>query len=368
MNKWIFCYLLLFIAGTVSTLLLTPLFRIIAAKAGFMDVPANNHKGHKKATPLLGGLSLYTGWALCILSGIIVYKFNLLPASLSSCMEHLPGLIGSAKPILFILIGATLAMLLGLIDDKIPMSASVKFAGQFIIALLAVLGGNLRLNLFIGVDWIAASVTVFWLMLLMNSINFFDNMDGLAIGTMTIAMAFFSVVAVLNNQYFIASFAALTTGVYVGFWFYNANPASIFMGDSGSHFIGYLGAVVSAEITFFDINYSLSRFPILLPFFILALPLFDTFMVVMIRTLNKKPFWIGDHNHISHRFVKMGLTRKQAVLLVHLLALTIGLGSLPVFWGDFKTAAILTVQAFLVLLVVTILQITLGNKSDTREK
>ena len=360
--------MLLFIAGAISTLLLTPLFRIIAAKAGFMDVPANNHKGHKKATPLLGGLSLYTGWILCIISGIVVYKFGLLPSALSSCMEHLPGLLGSAKPIIFILTGATLAMLLGLIDDKIPMSASVKFAGQFIIALLAVIGGNLRLNLFIGVDWVAASVTVFWLMLLMNSINFFDNMDGLAIGTMTIAMAFFSVVAALNNQYFIASFTALTTGVYVGFWFYNANPASIFMGDSGSHFIGYLAAVVSAEITFFDISYSLSRFPILIPFFILALPLFDTFMVVMIRTLNKKPFWIGDHNHISHRFVKMGLTRKQAVLLVHLLAITIGFSSLPLFWGDFKTAAILTIQAFLILLVVTILQITLGNKSDTREK
>ena len=134
------------------------------------------------------------------------------------------------------------------------------------------------------------------------------------------------------------------------------------MGDSGSHFLGYLAAVISSLETYFRLDQSLSRFPILLPFFILAVPLFDTLAVVVIRTLNKKPFWIGDHNHISHRFVRMGLSRPQAVLLVHLLALSIGITALPIFWGDFRTAAILVFQGLLQLTVITILQFALARK------
>ena len=128
------------------------------------------------------------------------------------------------------------------------------------------------------------------------------------------------------------------------------------MGDSGSHFIGLLAAVMAAKVTCFDSGYSLSRFPVLIPALILALPLFDTLMVVIIRTCNKKPFWIGDHNHISHRFVKMGMSRKRAVMLVHLLALTIGIGVLPILWGSFATAVIIVAQTILMLLVVTALQ------------
>ena len=214
-----------------------------------------------------------------------------------------------------------------------------------------------------GADGVVVPVTVFWIMLMMNSINFFDNMDGLAAGVIAIALGIFAFIAGLNGQLFIAAICALSCGVCCGFWFYNMAPARIFMGDSGSHFLGYLAALAACEVSFFDISYSLSRFPVLIPLLVLALPLFDTFMVVLIRTINKKPFWIGDHNHISHRFVHMGLTRPQAVLLVHLLSLSIGLAALPIFWGDFRTAAILVFQALLQLTVVTILQFALARKS-----
>jgi UDP-GlcNAc:undecaprenyl-phosphate GlcNAc-1-phosphate transferase len=199
-------------------------------------------------------------------------------------------------------------------------------------------------------------------MLMMNAINFFDNMDGLAVGTIAIAMGLFTVVSGLHHQYFIAVFSALCCGICCGFWVFNTTPASIFMGDSGSHFLGYLAAVTAAGVTFFSKD-SATRLPVLMPLFILALPLFDTAMVVLIRTWNRKPFWIGDHNHISHRFVRMGLTRPQAVLLVHLLSLSIGITALPIFWGDFRTAAILVIQALLQLTVITILQFALAQKS-----
>ena len=366
-SSWTIIYAIIFLTGLALSLLLTPFFRFIAGKTGFMDVPADNHKGHKKSTPLLGGLAMFSAWILCLAAGFLTIKLNLIPTLSDVYTAHLPGIQQVSGNLFFIVLGAFLAVALGLIDDKIPMSAQVKFAGQFIIAVLTVWGGGVRINLPpVSGGWESAA-TIFWIMLLMNSINFFDNMDGLAVGTIAIAMGFFTVTAALNQQYFMASFAILNCAVCCGFWIYNTTPASIFMGDSGSHFLGYLAAVVSCLITFFDKSFSLSRFPVLMPLFILALPLFDTAMVVAIRTLNKKPFWIGDHNHISHRFVRMGFSRKRAVMLVHLLALTFGLGILPVFWGNFLTAAILVIQSCLMLGIITFLQISLSGKPDARE-
>ena len=362
MNSWIWIYAAVFCGGASLALFLTPVFAFIARKTGFLDVPASNHKKHQNATPLLGGAAMFTAWIIAIIAGIIVVRSNFLPA-LPHFNGIMPGLI-SALPNLAVIAGcAALAVLLGLWDDKFAMSAAAKFGGQFIIALLVTVYGGVRLNIFITNQYAVIAVTVFWIMLMMNSINFFDNMDGLAAGVIAIAFGIFAVIAGLNGQFFIAAISSLSCGVCCGFWFYNAAPAKIFMGDSGSHFLGFLAAVTATEVSFFDISYSLSRFPVLIPLLVLALPLFDTAMVVIIRTINKKPFWIGDHNHISHRFVRMGLTRPQAVLLVHLLSLSIGITALPIFWGDFRTAAILVIQALLQLTVITILQFALAQKS-----
>ena len=363
MNSWTWIYIAVFCGGASLALFLTPVFAFIAKKTGFLDVPASNHKQHRNATPLLGGAAMFTSWIIAIFAGILAARSNLFPG-LPDLNGIMPGMT-SVLPNLAVIAGcAALAVLLGLWDDKFALSAAVKFGGQFIIALLVTLYGGVRLNIFITNEYAVMAATVFWIMLMMNSINFFDNMDGLAAGVITIALGIFAVIAGLNGQFFIATISALSCGVCCGFWFYNMAPARIFMGDSGSHFLGFLAAVTATEVSFFDISYSLSRFPVLIPLLVLALPLFDTAMVVIIRTINKKPFWIGDHNHISHRFVKMGLSRPQAVLLVHLLSLSIGLTALPIFWGDFRTAAILVVQALLQLTVVTILQFALAKKVE----
>lgn len=367
MKNFTTLYLIVFAAGCAVTLILTPVFRKLAVMTNFMDIPANNHKGHKKSTPLLGGLAMFTSWLICIAGGILLANCRFTNSILSLNTEHLSGIGSASGQLIWLATGAVLAVLLGLIDDKTAMSAKVKFSGQIIIAVIAVFPGGIRFNIFPEYQLLSTVFTLFWLMLLMNSINFFDNMDGLAVGTIAIAMALFSVIAALNGQFLVASFSALNCGICCGFWFYNTNPASIFMGDSGSHFIGYLAAIISSQVTFFDKSFSLSRFPILMPMLILALPLFDTLMVVLIRTRNRKPFWIGDHNHISHRFVRMGLDRKQAVNLVHLMALAIGLGILPVFWGNFTTAAILVTQSLILLLIITCLQLWLSKKSDAKE-
>jgi UDP-GlcNAc:undecaprenyl-phosphate GlcNAc-1-phosphate transferase len=370
MDKWFAIYAIVFAGGFAGCMLLTPVFRKLAHVIGLLDRPAANHKGHAKATALLGGAAMFFTWLIIIIAGIVSAANNWLPDYFSETLpRHLDGFKEVAAGRLpVIVIGALLAVVLGLIDDKWALKAKWKFLGQLIIAFITVCWGGIRINIFVSSDLFSIGVTVFWIMLMMNSINFFDNMDGLAVGTIAIAMGFFAVIAALNNEFFFAAFAALNAGVCCGFWIYNANPATIFMGDSGSHFLGYLAAVVAAGTTYFDCSISLSRFPILIPLLILALPLFDTAMVVLIRTWNRKPFWIGDHNHVSHRFARMGLSRKNAVMLVHLLSLNIALGALPVYWGDFKTAAIIILQAALLVLIITILQFRLEERKDAVEK
>ena len=120
--------------------------------------------------------------------------------------------------------------------------------------------------------------------------------------------------------------------------------------------LGYLLAVMSGSVTYFSRDYSLTRFPILIPLFVLAIPLFDAFSVVVIRLYHHKPIYIGDHNHLSHRFVKMGMSRKRAVQMVHLMALIIGLSVLPLLWGDYKIDVVILAQAILMLLFMSMIQ------------
>lgn len=345
----------LFGAGLILTVIATFFSRKLAVRLDIMDRPKNEmHKGHKKATPLLGGFAMFSGFTLTLVIAVAIARFVFA----LNCSNAI------LWKFVWIYAGGLLCVILGLVDDIKGMKAHWKFGGQFIIAVVAVLLGGIRISVFVPDVIFTVCITVFWFMLLMNSINFFDNMDGLAVGTVCIGMGIFAVIAALNGQFLVGGFAFLFTGVTMGFWIFNHSPASIFMGDSGSHFIGYFAAVVSSSVTYFDFSGSLTKFPILVPFFVLALPLFDTLMVCIIRYRLGKPFWIGDHNHISHRFVRMGLNRKYAVMMVHILALLIGLGAFPLMWGDFKIAVIMVIQILLLLLLITVLQFKLDDNSS----
>jgi UDP-GlcNAc:undecaprenyl-phosphate GlcNAc-1-phosphate transferase len=367
---WQHIYLLVFLLGGTLSLVFTPGCRLLAEKWDIVDRPKNEkHKQHRAATPYLGGLAMFGAWIVAILLGYLLVMTADLTGISPDIAAHLEGLRGILPRLGVICLGAFLAMGLGLWDDKFGMKAQFKFAGQFLVAALAVSFGGVKVTLFVNNPVFVWCITVFWFMLLMNATNFFDNMDGLAVGTITIAMGLFTVTAILTNQYFVATLSSLTCGVCLGFWFYNHTPASIFMGDSGSHFLGYMAAVISAGTSYFSHQESLTRFPILIPLFILAIPLFDALVVVMIRLRNGKPIYVGDHNHISHRFVKMGLSRRRAVQMVHLMALMLGLSVLPLLWGDLKTACIIVVQALIFLLIITIMQIgAAGSINEERRK
>lgn len=346
------CSAVIVLCAFLLTLLAVPLCKKLAYRIGCIDVPkAEAHKQHGKTTPLLGGVAMAAGWILTILGGWLAFS------TISIADQGIIKSVSSVLPELLTLTAcAGGAMLLGFADDRKPMKAHTKFAGQFVIALIAVIFGNLRISLFIPNEIFSCAITVLWLLFLFNAINFFDNMDGLAVGTATIAFLMFFIASVVNGQYFVAMLCACSFGTGAAFWLYNRCPASMFMGDAGSHFLAFLLGVISVKVTYYNPEIASSRFAVLIPLFILAVPVFDAFAVVVIRLRNHKPIYVGDNNHISHRFLKMGFSRAQSVLMVHLLCLFIGLGALPILWGDWKTCMILFAQGVVFLTILSIMQ------------
>lgn len=364
MMDWMHIYLIIFMCAGVLALILTPLFQKIAIYFDFMDTPhAQEHKKHSKAKPLLGGVAIYLAWIITIGFGCFAPQFIDLNFISENVTEYIPGIFTVKSNMIFICIGGTLAMLLGLYDDKYNMRAITKLTGQFVIAIIVVYWGGVKISFFFSNPIISFALSVFWIIAIINAINFFDNMDGLAVGTAAIALCFFSIAAAVNQQFFIAALGASAAGASIGFWFYNHSPAAIFMGDAGSHFLGYILAVVSANVTYYQGGISTTKYPILIPIFILAIPLFDAITVGVIRFYNKKPIYVGDHNHISHRFYRMGMSRKRAVLCVHMLVLMIGLSVLPLLWGDERTSIVSIIQAATILTFTSFLQYSMIKKN-----
>jgi UDP-GlcNAc:undecaprenyl-phosphate GlcNAc-1-phosphate transferase len=364
-NRYLWLDAAAFAASFLISLPSVPLCRVLARRTGIMDVPkSEGHKLHGKATPLLGGVAILVAWLLPVLAGAVA----LLAVPGRFPEEIVGGFRNISSELAMICVCAVAAVVLGVIDDKHAMRASFKFAGQFVIAFAMVFFGGLHITAFLNSPFLTVPVSVFWIVFIMNAMNFFDNMDGLSVGTAAIAFLFFTAAAWCGGQFFVAALSACSAGACCGFWLFNKAPASIFMGDAGSHLVGFLLAVVSARVTYYNPEIAATRHAILIPLFILAVPIFDAFAVVLIRLHNHKPFYIGDHNHISHRFVRMGLTRPQAVRIIHLLSIVAGLGALPLLWGDARTCFVLLTQGVVILLILTLLQFqTIPRQNDNQE-
>lgn len=354
--KWFFLYFAIFLCSLILTLLFTPVYKRVAVKIGLVDIPSQQkHKNHTRIIPLMGGAAMCSAWLITIFMGFLVpflLKTN-IPQYLNG---DISGIFITQKRIIIIALGALLITILGFLDDKFPMSAKVKFFGQFVIAAFVVTFAQIKVSLFLNSEIVTWCITVFWILLIVNAVNFFDNMDGLASGVAAIAFFFFMFIAIIFKHYFIASLSAAGLGSSLGFWFFNKHPATIFMGDSGSHFLGYTLAITGALTTYYQQGITQTELAVFIPLFVLAIPLFDLLSVVIIRLKIHKPIYIGDNNHISHRFNKMGMTRKTAVLCVHLLAIIVSLSVLPLLWGDSHTAAVCLIQACVILLLISVLQ------------
>ena len=223
-----------------------------------------------------------------------------------------------------IFIGAIGMLLLGLWDDKHEMRAGTKFFWQLAIAALVAAAGA-RITLFVPNALFSFGITILWILTVTNAFNFMDNMNGLCSGLGAIGAFYFGLIAATAPipQYLVALVAFLTCGALMGFLPHNFPRAKSFLGDSGSHLVGYLLAVL-AILPHFYTSKNPHPLAVLTPLLVLAVPLGDLVWVVVLRWRMGKPFYVGDTNHLSHRLVQSGLDRTRAVLMIWLLAIVLG--------------------------------------------
>ncbi len=318
-------YLLAFTGALATALLALPVWRRWCLRTGLVDDPGHR-KIHAEPVPLAGGLAVMTALAVPVLLGLLAWwaqwagRLSLADAA---TMERLTyGLHKRALELAAIFLGALGMLIVGLLDDKHELKPSLKFTGQFLIALLVAAAGA-RITLFVPSLLFSYAITILWILTVINAFNFMDNMNGLCGGLGAIGALGFALLAARSGQYLVALIAFLTSGALLGFLPYNFPRARVFLGDAGSHLVGYLLAVLAILPHFHSAKHP-QPVAVLSPLLTLAVPLGDMVWVVLLRWKLGKPFYLGDNNHLSHRLVQRGFSRAQAVTLIWLLAALVG--------------------------------------------
>lgn len=354
--RWILVYFYVFDVSFVLALVLTPVLKRLSVQWGYLDQPDQERKTHPHAMPLLGGVAVFGAFALNIIFNYIV---ALPVAARWDLSEHIPGAFSVWPKLVVILVGGLLMIALGLYDDKHDLRAHTKLLGQVVIALMVAAAG-MRITLFVPSQFVSYALTVLWIVAITNAMNFLDNMDGLCAGVGLVCALLFAFIAGIQEQYFICVLALALAGALLGFLPHNFKPATIFLGDAGSHFVGYTLAILPILGTYYR-SEEQTYLPVLIPLLVLAVPLFDMAMVMWMRIRRRQPVYLGDVNHISHRLVRLGLPQSWAVILIYLITATLGLGATVLLWSDLSGALIILVQAACILAIVTLLE-RLGSK------
>jgi UDP-GlcNAc:undecaprenyl-phosphate/decaprenyl-phosphate GlcNAc-1-phosphate transferase len=316
-----------FCSALLAAVIALPLWRKWCLRTGLVDDPGHR-KIHDQAMPLAGGLTVMTGLLVPVLLATLALwlrqylKLPPLNDSTTPLLTH--GFHRRSLELAAIFIGAIGMLLVGLWDDKHESRPAGKFLCQFAVAALVAASGA-RITLFVPSILFSYAITILWILTVINAFNFMDNMNGLCGGLGAIGAFYFGLTAATAAipQYLVALIAFLTCGALVGFLPYNFPRAKSFLGDSGSHLVGYLLAVL-AILPHFYTPAGGHTLAVLTPLFILAVPLGDLVRVVILRWRIGKPFYVGDNNHLSHRLVKLGLSPTRAVLVIWLLAIAVG--------------------------------------------
>jgi UDP-GlcNAc:undecaprenyl-phosphate/decaprenyl-phosphate GlcNAc-1-phosphate transferase len=291
-------YILIFVSALILAAGSTPLLRQLALRLGIVDRPAAR-KIHSSPIPLLGGLAIYAAFLVTLI--IFGNQFNL-------------------TQLVSIILGATLVSFMGLWDDRRSLPAWIKLLGQVLAAAVLLLS-DVSITLF---NWpiLNWGVTLLWVVGITNAMNLLDNMDGLSAGVAAIAAGFILLLAAGSGQYLVGSLAAALLGACIGFLLYNLNPAQIFMGDSGSLFIGFMLAALSIKLRFPN---HITAVTWMIPVLVLGLPIFDTSLVIISRLRRgQNPLTTPGKDHISHRLAARGLTHHETVLTLYLVAGLLG--------------------------------------------
>ena len=330
-------YLMCFVVALVLAAVVTPLVIRLAFKTGAIDQP-DARKVHSQPIPRIGGLAIFLSFMLTV---FFMTDFSALPDDLSS------GELG-------LLLGGTLIVVLGLVDDFCNLPAKVKLLGQIICALVVVVGFDVRIDFitapfggYLYTEYLAIPLTLFWFVGFTNTVNLIDGLDGLAAGVAGIAALTIFAVALTNEIFVVATLTIILAGSVIGFLFYNFNPAKIFMGDTGSMFLGFMLAGISV----IGAVKTTATITLVIPLLALGVPIMDTSFAIIRRYRGGVPIFKPDKGHLHHRLLDKGFSQRQAVLLVY--AVSIFLGLTAIIFNAFS--GVLAMLLALVVLVLIVL-------------
>lgn len=327
----------------VASILLTPVVKAIAFRVGAVDRP-NYRKVHARIMPRLGGLAIF--------GAFLIAYFILQPVDPENPL---------AAP--FIIGGAVMIIITGVLDDMFEITAKAKLLGQFVAAGIVVYGGlqiefiNLPFGGVLDFGYLSIPLTILWIVGITNAINLIDGLDGLAAGVSTIALITLSGMALMKGDMFVFSMAAILAASSAGFLIYNFHPAKIFMGDTGALFLGYMISVL-ALLGFKNITV----ISLIIPVIMLGVPISDTFFAIVRRWRLKQPLSAPDKSHLHHCLLNVGFTHRQTVLIIYALAAMFGLAALifsqATVWG-----AILLIAVMLVAIELFVEAVGLAGKN-----
>ena len=308
-----------------------PVIKKIAVYVGALDIP-DKRKVHKNPIPRLGGLGIYAGFLL----GYMLFGHQSIQMN-------------------SVLIGGVIIIITGMIDDIKPIPAKYKFLGQAAAAAIIPLYGGIVLKdvsffgIYIDFGILSYPITIFFILGVINCMNLIDGLDGLAGCIGSIYFLTIGIISlVLHNTSGLDSVLTfIMLGSTLGFLFHNFNPASIFMGDSGSMFLGYMIAVI-ALLGYKNVTFT----SVIVPIFLLAIPILDTFFAILRRFINHKPISMPDKNHLHHQFLKKNFSHKKTVLIIYLIDILFALASIVYVLGNNKIGMIIYGILFIVVLAI----------------
>ncbi len=356
-------YFISFILAFIVAFSATPIVKSLAFRVGAVDIPKDNRRMHKQPIARLGGLAIIVGFFISMMFSVI-----------SSNLFHMGTSINFDNRFIGMVVGGLIIVVVGVIDDIKALSAKLKFPIQIIAALIVAMSGTrieFITNPFSVVgrsdlqSWSSYLLTILWIVGITNAINFIDGLDGLAAGVSSIALMSLFFVSIMRPDLDIATavLAAMLAGATLGFLPYNFNPAKIFMGDTGSTFLGFMLATISIQGTYKQYT----AIAVAVPLLVLALPLFDTIFAILRRITSGKSPMEADRGHIHHRLIDMGLTQKQSVAVIYIASAALGLCAVVL---DYKgpISAIILVVAVAIFVIGGSMYMSEMNSANKRRE
>ena len=310
-------YLGIFVGAVLSSFLLTRTVRNIANSKGWVYAPASSRHIHKDLIPRLGGIAIFIAFAVI--------------ATLLIAVPSLPGVEASLsqRTVLYILGPATLVFLLGLYDDFKPLKPLIKFAVQALAAALLFFGGFgvFQLPLVFGSHtpaWLALPLTILWVIWITNAFNLLDGVDGLAAGSSLFSTLTVFVVSLVSGNFLVSSLTLALAGAILGFLRFNFNPATIFLGDCGSLFIGFMLSALALT----GAQKTPTIVAVAIPVVSFGLPVLETLLSLLRRFLSGQPLFTADREHIHHKLLERGFSQQQVVFILYVVSAICGMLSL----------------------------------------